>query len=138
MIKAKSITNRGTLRFMVFRKKFNADVCIEFLRRLIRDVPRKIFLIVDRHPVHRSAKVRRWLDAHRKQIRLFFLPSYSPELNPDEMLNNDVKSNAVGRRRARTQDEMIENVRSYLWSTQRQPDIVRSYFHAPTVRYAAD
>jgi transposase len=132
-----SITNRGTLRFMVFRGRFNTDVFLSFLRRLIRNVQRPIFLIVDSHPVHKAKKVERWLSRHVKQIRLFFLPTYSPELNPDEMLNNDVKSNAVGRRRARTQDEMAENVRAYLWSTQRRPDIVQSYFQAETVRYAA-
>lgn len=133
-----SITNRGSLRFMVFRGRFNADVFLDFLRRLVRDTQRPVFLIVDRHPSHKAKKVQRWLEAHRKHIRLFFLPSYSPELNPDEMLNNDVKSNAVGRRRARTQGEMIDNVRGYLWSTQRRPDIVKSYFQAESVRYAAE
>ena len=70
-------------------------------------------------------------------MRLFFLPSYSPELNPDEYLNQDVKSNALGRQRPPDQPTMMGDVRSYLWSTQRQPRIVRSYFHAQLVRYAA-
>jgi len=52
---------------------------------------------VDGHPVHKARSVTRWLDEHREQIRIFFLPSYSPELNPDELLNQDVKSNALGR-----------------------------------------
>lgn len=106
-----SITNRGTLRFMVFRGRFNTGVFLDFLRRLIHDAQRLVYLILDRHPVHKAKKVQEWLRRHAKQIRVFFLPPYSLELNPDEMLNNDVKSNAVGRRRARTHDEMMENVR---------------------------
>jgi hypothetical protein len=67
----------------------------------------------------------------------FFLPGYSPELNPDELLNQDVKSNALGRQRPRYQGEMMHLVRTYLWSTQRRPDIVRNYFREKHVAYAA-
>ena len=133
-----SITNYGTLRFMVFKKRLTSDVFLEFLRRLIRSSDRKVFLIVDRHPVHRSAKVEHWVDRHSDKIAMFYLPKYSPELNPDEMLNNDVKSNALGRQRPATQDEMVDTTRRYLRATQKQPDIVQSYFKAPSVRYAAE
>ena len=132
-----TITNRGHLSFMVFKERFTAAVCIRFLRRLVRQAGRKVFLILDRHPVHRSAKVKRWLAANAGKIVLFFLPGYSPDLNPDEFLNQDVKSNALGRRRPATQSEMIKGVRAYLRSTQRQPEIVKRYFHAEPVRYAA-
>ncbi len=131
------ITNRGHLNFMVFRKKFRAEVFVEFLKRLVRQVDRKIFLIVDGHPVHRSLKVRKWLKLNERRIRLFFLPSYSPELNPDEMLNQDVKSNAVGRKRALNQTKLMTNVRSYLRSRQRKPNIVKNYFKEEHVQYAA-
>jgi len=131
------VTNRGRLNFMVFSKHFQADVFLEFIRRLLRQSKRKIFLIVDKHPVHRSKKVKGWLEKNHRDIRLFFLPSYSPELNPDELLNQDVKSNSVGRQRPRNQRELISNVRGYLRSRQRQPHIVRKYFHEKHVRYAA-
>ncbi len=132
-----TVTNRGTLRFMVFRKNFTTPIFLEFLKRLVRDLRRKVFLIVDRHPVHQAAGVKRWLKKNSDHIRMFFLPAHSPELNPDELLNNDVKSNAVGCERARNLPEMEGNTRRYLRSTQRQPDIVRSYFHKECVRYAA-
>lgn len=132
-----TITNRGQLAFMVFKERFTATVCLRFLRRLVRQARRKVFLIVDRHSVHRSAKVKRWLAANHKKVALFFLPGYSPELNPDEFLNQDVKSNALGRQRPANQTELIAGVRSYLHSTQRQPELVKSYFHAESVRYAA-
>jgi transposase len=133
-----AITNRGHLSFMVFKCRFTAEVFLRFLQRLTRQVPQKIFLIADGHPVHKARKVREWLDHNRRRIRLFLLPSYSPELNPDEMLNNDVKSNAVGRRRAKSQPELVENVRGFLRSRQRQPQIVKHYFHEQSVRYAAE
>jgi transposase len=133
-----TITNQGTLRFMVFKRRFTADVLIEFLRRLVRQADRKLFVILDGHPVHRSQKVKAWVADHLDQIELFQLPGYSPQLNPDELLNQDVKSNALGRRRPANQQAMITDVRSYLRGTQRQPAIVRSYFDEEHVKYAAE
>jgi len=132
-----TITNHGSLTFMVFKKRFTADVMIQFLRRLVRQTKRKVYLIVDGHPVHRSGKVKRWVENHKQQLRLIQLPGYSPDLNPDELLNQDVKSNALGRRRPSNQGEMIGDVRSYLRSTQKQPEIVRKFFEHETVLYAA-
>lgn len=132
-----ALTNRGRLHFMVFQVRFTAEVFIGFIKRLIRQVEGKVFLIVDGHPVHRSREAKRWVRENAGHIRLFFLPGYSPELNPDELLNQDVKSNAVGRRRPRNQSELMGHVRGYLRSTQRQPRIVRRFFEEKHVRYAA-
>jgi len=131
------ITNLGRLSFMVFEGRFSADVFLEFLRRLLRTSSRKVFLIVDRHPVHRSRKVGTWLTANDRRIKMFFLPGYSPELNPTELLNQDVKSNSVGRQRAGSKQELMRNVRGYLRSRQRTPQVVRNYFLEKNVRYAA-
>jgi len=132
-----SLTNQGKLYFKLFTQNFNGDVMLDFLRRLIRQIESKVFLIVDKHPVHLSAKVNRWLEQHAERIRLFLLPSYSPELNPDELLNHDVKANAVGRKRARTKSELIENGRRHLRRRQRQPQIVQRFCHEKHVTYAA-
>jgi transposase len=132
-----TITNRGELSFMVFKQNFNGAVFLRFVRRLLRLRQRKVLLIVDRHPVHLSTEITRWLAGHAQRLQLFFLPGYSPDLNPDEFLNQDVKSNALGRQRPAMRIEMIDGVRSYLRSTQRRPEIVKSYFHAESVRYAA-
>lgn len=133
-----TITNRGKLAFLVFEGKFNTPVFLRFLKRLVRHVKRrKVFLIVDRHTVHRAAGVKRWLEKEERRIRMFFLPAYSPQLNPDELLNQDTKTNAIGRRRPGSSSEMKANLRSYLWSTQRRPDIVRNYFNEEHVAYAA-
>jgi transposase len=132
-----ALTNRGRLYFMIFDQRFKAEVFLDFLRRLIRQVEGKVFLIVDGHPVHRSGKVKKWVKKHEQEVRLFRLPSYSPELNPDEYLNQDVKSNAVGRLRARDKSHLMSNLRSFLKKRQGRPHSVRKYFQASKVKYAA-
>lgn len=131
-----TITNRGTLRFMVFKKRFTMPVLLAFLRRLLRSVQGKVFLIADGHPVHHGKMVRRWLATQQQRITLFFLPGYSPELNPDELLNQDVKSHA-GRQRPKDQTHMMKSLRAHLRSTQKQPTKVRRFFHEKHVAYAA-
>ncbi len=133
-----AITNRGKLAFMVFQQRFTAPVFLEFLKRLERQLGRPLCLIVDGHPVHRAKTVRTWLNEEGRNIRLFFLPGYSPELNPDELLNQDVKSNALGRQRARDQAELLHHVRGYLRGRQRRPQVVRNYFKEEHVQYAAE
>jgi transposase len=131
-----AITNKGHLQFMVFKHRFNAGVFVGFLDRMKRQIPGKVYLIVDSHPAHRSLKVKNWQTAN-KRFKILFLPGYSPELNPDEMLNQDVKSNSVGRNRAHHQNELLSHVRGYLRSRQRQPEMVRNYFKEKHVQYAA-
>lgn len=136
-----SITNRGRLAFMIFRQRFTARVFLNFLGRLLRltrKTRRKVFLIVDGHPVHKARSVTRWFAEHREQIRIFCLPAYSPELNPDELLNQDVKTNALGRVRPVNVQEMMGNVRSYLRITQARPTVVKNYFSESHVKYAAN
>jgi transposase len=132
-----TVSNRGTLRFMIFEGTFNASVCINFLKRLLKGSKRKIFLILDGHPVHKSKKVKLWIKANESRISLFILPAYSPELNPDELLNQDVKTNAVRKKRAANKSELKQNLIGYLRGRQKRPALVRRYFEAKHVRYAA-
>jgi len=132
-----TISNLGHLQFMVFEGSFDAGVFIEFLRRLVRANDRKIYLILDNLRVHHSKRATRWVEKHQGQIQLFFLPAYSPELNPDERLNQDVKANADKQQRAKNAKALMKNIRSYLRKRQCQPDIVQNYFEDPAVRYAA-
>jgi transposase len=132
-----TITNRGSMRFMIYQKRFTVEVFLTFLRRLIGSVGHKVYLIVDNHSVHRAKKVKKWLERHKTQIAIFYLPPYSPQLNPDEYLNNDIKNNASKSRRPSNKKELQENVRYYLRVTQRRPEVVRRFFRAPKVAYAA-
>jgi transposase len=133
-----AISNTGTLRFRVFDERFTGPLFLDFLRRLVKDNQgRKIMLIVDGHPAHRARIVRDWVAANPSLIELHFLPGYSPELNPAEMLNQDVKTNALGRRRPLNVTELKADVRRFLRSAQRQPAKVTRYFHERHVTYAA-
>ncbi|KAF0185740.1 MAG: transposase, partial [Nitrospirae bacterium] len=86
-----AITNQGKVRFMVYKEAMNAALMIRFMKRLIKDTGRKVFLIVDNLKTHHSRIVKQWLQENKEQIEVFYLPSYSPELNPDEYLNCDLK-----------------------------------------------
>ena len=133
-----AIGNDGSLRFMIFDGNFNQFVFIEFLERLIKHYgERKIFLIVDGHPSHRSKLVREWVAKHAERIELHFLPTYSPQLNPVELLNHDVKANAVGRKRARSLTQLKENVTEYMNGREQQPHIIKRFFAHPFTAYAA-
>ena len=133
-----AISNQGLLRFRLFTGSFTGAVFIEFLRRLLHDCQgRKVHLIVDGHPVHRAKLVSAWVGRHAERIELHFLPGYSPELNPVELLNHDVKANAAGRRRPRSAGELREELHGYLRRRQRQPQVLVRFFDHPTTRYAA-
>ena len=132
-----TVSALGVLRFLVFTGRFTAAVLLTFLARLLASRPGKVYVVLDGHPVHRAGKVRQWAAARAGRIRLVFLPPYSPELNPAEYLNNDVKGNAQRSGRARDKAALQAKARAYLRATQRTPSIVRRYFRAKQVRYAA-
>lgn len=94
-----AITNRGQLVFRVFHGTFRAPMFVDFMRRLRQQAGGKVYLTVDGHPVHRSRVAKAFAAAHPEDIRLIQLPGYCPELNPDELLNQDVKTNALGKAR---------------------------------------
>jgi len=132
-----AITNRGALSFMVFEGKFKNAVFIDFMKRMLKQVTGKVYLIVDGHPVHRSAAAKQFVTENAQRLRLIRLPGYCPELNPDELLNQDVKTNAMGKSRPTNKAEMIESVRRHLHRRQKQPHVIRNLFQEKHVRYAA-
>lgn len=121
-----TLTNLGVMRFMVYAGSLTQAVFIAFLSRLIGSAGRKVYLILDGHPAHRGKKVREWVAARAERVRLVYLPAYSPELNPVELLNNDVKANAQRSGRAGDGEELAEKLRSYLRATQRVARLVSS------------
>lgn len=132
-----SITNRGKLQFMVFKHSFTASVFIDFMARVIRYNRKKVFLIVDGHPTHKAKVVKEWLEGKKERIELFFLPAYSPELNPDELVNQDVKTNAVGKHRTLNVEQLKVRVENFLVNRQKKPKQVIKYFHGKYVKYAS-
>jgi transposase len=133
-----AITSRGHLRFMIIEDgSVNADAFIEFIKRLLVGAQRKIFLIVDGGSAHRAKKTKAFVESLQGKLRLFFLPPYSPDRNPDELVWKHVKADTVGRMMITSKGDLVKKVRSSLLSLQRLPSKIRSFFQKETLRYAA-
>jgi len=132
-----AISPRGAMRFMVTKERINSNVFLQFLKRLMVGASRPVFLIVDNVSTHKSKRVQEFVAQLQGRLRLFYLPPYSPELNPDEYVWNDVKNHGVGRAMVSTTKDLSSAVISRLRHLQRSPKIVRSFFQSKTTRYAA-
>ncbi len=131
-----AISPRGRLRFMTVEGKLSGDTFIEFLKRLLHGSQSPVFLIVDRHPAHRAKVVTKFVASTKGRLRLFYLPPYSPELNPDELVWKHVKHDNVGRSRIDSPASLALKVASSLRRLQKLPQLVRSFFRTPTAAYA--
>jgi len=132
-----TVTNQGKVRFMVYENAMNAKTLIRFMTRLIKDTDRKVFLILDNLRTHHSKPVSEWLDEHKDEIEVFYLPSYSPELNPDEYLNRDLKLNVHKSKPARTKSQLKRKTIGHLRKLQKLPKRIMKYFKDPNIAYAA-
>jgi transposase len=132
-----AVSAQGEFRFMTLRGRVGVAQFIEFIKRLLHGVQRMVFLIVDGHPAHKAKMVTRFIETVKDHFRLFFLPPYSPELNPDERVWNDLKNNAIGRQSINSPDQLHGAVISHLRFIQKSPDRVCSYFNNETTKYAA-
>ena len=120
---------------MIYEKLSPAKF-IDFMRRLVTDTGRKAFLIVDNLRTHHAKKVTKWLEEHKNEIEVFFLPPYAPQYNPDEYLNSDLKRDVGNRPMPRSEKDIEKNIRSYMKTLQLTPKKVMSFFKAPSVAYA--
>jgi len=132
-----AVANKGELRWMVVEGAVKAPALIRFLGRLVRDAGRQGFLILDRLKAHRARLTRDWLAEHRSEIEVHYLPSYSPELNPDEGVHADLKQAVPRKAPARSQQQLKRATVDHMRSLSRQPERIRSIFQHPQFRYAA-
>ena len=133
-----AITSRGHMRFMLIEKGgVNADVFIEFLKRLAIGAKRATFLIVDRGPAHIAKKTKAFVESLNGALRLFYLPPYSPDRNPDELVWKHLKADTVGRMTVTSKDDFKSKVRSSMRQLQNNPAKIRSFYQKPSLRYAA-
>jgi transposase len=132
-----TVTNQGKTQWMIIDEAFNADRLIEFLSALIKDATRKVFLILDNLRVHQSKLVKAWVAARADEIELFYLPSYSPELNPEERLNADLKHVIGAKVPARTKAKLKIVATEHMTNLEQSPERVKRYFQDPRVKYAA-
>jgi transposase len=132
-----AINNEGKVRFMMYRESMTSDMLITFMKRLIKDAGRKAYFILDNLKVHHSKKVTEWIESNREKIEVFYLPSYSPELNPDEYLNGDLKGRVHSGTQAHSAKDLKHKATSFMRRLVKRPHHVRSYFKHPKVAYAA-
>lgn len=132
-----AITNQGRVRFRFFEGSMNADILIDFLWRLTKEAKRKVILILDNLKVHHAKPVKEWLEDHKKMIEVFYLPAYSPELNPDEYLNGDLKKGVHSGTPALRAEQLRKKASKHMQILQRKPARVRSYFENEYINYTA-
>src|SRR5664279_5216226 len=132
-----AITSKGHMRFMITEGGVNAGVFIEFLKRLLSGATQKIFLIVDRGPAHRAKKTKAFVESLGGALRLFFLPPYSPDRNPDELVWKHLKADTIGRSAIQSYADFKGKVKSSIHSLQRRPAKIRSFYQKPSLKYAA-
>jgi transposase len=133
-----AVTSRGHMRFMIKETGgVNAEVFIEFLRRLMIGSKNRIFIIVDRGPAHVAKKTKAFVASLGGRLRLFYLPPYSPDKNPDELVWKHLKADTVGRTSITSFDDFKDKVRSSMLSLQRSPAKIRAFFQKPSLQYAA-
>ena len=132
-----AISPQGFMNWMVFEDNFNGKKCIEFLGRLIRQIKQKVFLILDNHRVHHSKKVKAYVEKHKDNLELFYLPPYCPDMNPQELVNQDVKANSNNFRALKSVKDLTINVRYYLTQIQFDGIKIQNYFKKKEVAYAA-
>ena len=132
-----AVNNRGTVRFMMYDENMTARVLLRFFKRLIKDSKRKVFLILDNLRVHHAKLVKAWLERHWCKIEVFYLPSYSPDLNPDEYLNADLKAGIKAAAPTHNKEQLKKVVMSHMRMLQKRPGRVAKYFKHPKIAYAA-
>lgn len=132
-----AVNRRGALRFMCVDGKVNAAVFIEFLKRLVASAGHPVFLVVDGHPTHKAAKTRNFVESLNGKLKLFFLPGYSPDLNPDELVWNNLKSQGTGNRVITGPDQLKKLVVNHLRTMQKKPELIQSFYRTPSTEYAA-
>ena len=132
-----AISAKGALHFMVSDKNVTSITFIEFLERLLHDAHQPVYLIVDNHPIHRSAQVQKYVASTGGRLRIFHLPPYSPELNPDEQVWNHVKNHGMGRMLVKGLSDLKACVTARLKLLQSTPEIVRNFFKHPDILYCS-
>ena len=132
-----TVTNQGKTRWMIIDEAFNADKLIEFLDALIRDADKKVFVILDNLRVHHSKLVKAWVAERKDRIELFYLPNTSPELNPQERLNADLKQAIRSTVPAKTKNKLKAAATEHMMALEKSPERVKIFFQHRHVKYAA-
>jgi transposase len=132
-----AITNQGSVRFMVYEQTMNQQLLIDFMRRLVKDSDRKVFLILDNLRVHHGYIAAQWLAEHKDEIEVFFLPPYAPEINPDEYLNHALKRDVHSGNLPHTKKDITHKIHSFMRRLQHNKEHVSNFFKHKNVAYCS-
>jgi len=132
-----AITNQGKIQWKLYDGSITSERVLEFAKQLIKNWKHKIFLILDNARTHRSILLRDWVKENKEKIELFYLPPYSPELNPDEHVNSDVKYGVGSKHPARTKEELSKTTDEHMNMLKKNPERIKSYFHDSNISYAS-
>jgi transposase len=131
-----AISNQGLVRFKFIEQAMNQELLMAFLRELIEDSGQKVFLVLDNLKVHHGKEVKAWLVEHKAKIEVFYLPPYSPEINPDEYLNRDFKTSLRSSDRSHSKKALIQKATAFMEFLTQTPERIIAYFRHAPVRYA--
>ena len=129
------VSAKGALRFAVYEGNTNAATFIDFCKRLLHDAPGPVYLILDGHPAHRATATKEFAASTEGRLKLFFLPGYSPELNPDEWVWKNVKHDRIGKTGVTSKQDLKAKAVGALRRLQKRPGLVRAFFADPHLRY---
>jgi len=132
-----TVTNQGLVEFMTYSGTMNSERFIEFMKQLVKNKSRKLFLILDNLRVHHSKIVKTWVKENDDKIQLFYLPSYSPEKNPDEYLNCDLKYGLSDKPAPKNEKELKQNIVNHMTMLKANRKRVKKYFKHEDIKYAA-
>jgi transposase len=132
-----AITNQGKLMWKLYDGSINSMRFIEFAKQLIKYRKRKAVVIVDGAKTHRSKALKEWLEANKERIEMFYLPPYSPDLNPDEHVNADVKYGVGSKHPKRNKEELRKATEEHMLLLESSPERIRRYFLDPAISYAS-
>ena len=120
---------------MIYEQNMTQQLLLDFLRRLIQDAPRKVFLILDNLRVHHGKIVAKWLEKHKDEIEVFFLPPYAPEINPDEYLNHALKKSVHSGNLPKTKKDIRHKIQSFMRKLQHAKHRVLAFFSHKQISY---
>jgi transposase len=132
-----AITNQGKVSWKLYDGSVNSERFLEFVKQLVRNKKRKVFLIVDNAKTHHSKMLHAWITENKNKIEIFYLPPYSPDLNPDEHVNADVKYGVGSKRPKKTKKELEKTTNEHMKMLHKMPERIMRYFLDPAIRYAA-
>jgi transposase len=134
-----AINNRGKVHFMVYQETMTVKLLIKFIVKLYTEADRKVIVILDNLRVHHAKILKSWLEKPKvkKRVEIRYLPAYSPDLNPDEYLNNDLKGEFNRRPPVRSQDDINLQMGECMNLLKSSPKRVENYFKHPSIEYAS-